>query len=724
MKSVAILGLALSGSVLISGVSQARPVYIEESAVLTAPSNGVTYRNFGFQAATNGEYALVAAERVGTESDAQDYDALLYRRTTGGWQYVRILATEGWNLNQSPDRYPVQIGMKGNLASAELGDPRTMIFRYDGSDWVRAGTGVGPVEDISIDGNRILYGGPGSYYGWLLEPDGSGGWTSTELRGQSYAYCDDECWGGPVDLLGDRAILGTPEVSSDSQEIPIYQRQADGSWQLVLNLQPPIGVWRLGDEVALHGENAIVDGVSGPYVWNAVYGGEPHDRLQTVNSYARGAVTYQIMKDGNLVALWGFDTDLRAGVINIFQPDASGKYQHVAVLKAKNGESVRAFEIQGNTVVAGGNGKAFVFQLPTSFTTPPQPRYETFESGNGANWTPRAGSQFTVVRPTPSNGVYRQSNTAGDAQAVLGNTSWKNQAIEADVRPTAVRCNDCWVGLATRYVDDQNFYYVTLRNSGTVQLKRKANGVFTTLASAPATVQLNRTYRLRLESVGTGHRVYLNGALVLTAENTAAQVAGSAALIMYGAAADYDNVTVTPTPRATLFADDFSDRYFRGDWLQTGTGQWGNANSTFAQNSVAGDARALIGTPTDDQVVSVRVRPTAFAAGTATQERWVGLIARYTDDRNYYYLTLRNSNKLSLRKVVNGAVTVLGTVPLSVSTDSTYALRLEVTGQSLRAYVNDALVMQTVDSSHAKGRGGAVTFKAAAQFDDYMAYQP
>jgi hypothetical protein len=723
MKSVAILGLALSGSVLISGVSQARPVYIEESAVLTPPSNGVTYSRFGFLAATNGEYALVAAERADTNLDVQDFDALLYRRTSGGWQYVRILASEGRDFNEDYSSFPVKIGMKGNLASAELGDTRTMIFRYDGTDWVRAGTGVGPFEDVSIDGNRILYGGTVSYDGVVFEPDGSGGWTSTTLHGQGLC-CDDEFWGGPVDLLGDRAILGTPQTSDFDvdQQIPIFQRQADGSWQLLSKLQVPNGLDRLFGEVALHGEKAIVDARSGPYVWSNFYG-EPDDRLQTVNSYARGAVTDQIMKDGNLVALLSFEPDLRTSVINIFRPDASGKYQHVAVLKAKNGESVSEFEIQGNTVVAGGNGKAFVFQLPTSFTTP-QPRYETFESGNGANWTPRAGSQFTVVRPTSLNGVYRQSSTTGDAQSVLGNTSWKNQAIEADVRPTAVRCNDCWVGLATRYVDDQNFYYVTLRNSGTMQLKRKANGAFTTLASTPATVQLNRTYRLRLESVGTSHRVYLNGALVLTAESTAAQVAGSAALIMYGAAADYDNVTVTPTPRATIFADDFTGPNNRGDWIHTGAGQWSIANNAFVQNSVAGDARALIGTPTDDQVVSFRVRPTAFAAGTATQERWVGLIARYTDDRNYYFVTLRNSSKLSLRKVVNGAVTVLGTVPLSVSTGSTYALRLDATGQSLRAYVNDALVMQAVDSSHAKGRGGAVTFKAAAQFDDYMAYQP
>ena len=721
MKSFAILGLAFGAAVLTSGISQARPAYIEESAVLTPPNNGIAYAaNFGFQAATNGEYALLAAERAGGTSEHRDYDALLYRRTSGGWQYVRILASGNFDFLWDDRFFPVKIGMKGNLASAELSHTGTMIFRFDGTDWVPAGPGAAPSEDVSIDGDRILYGVGEAWNGRVFEPDGSGGWIRSPLAGQPRC-CDDEFWGGPVDLQGSYAILGTPYTEDlEPQEIPIYWWA--GNWQLLSKLQVPAGQWRLGGEVAIHQGRPIVDGVSGPYVWSDFYG-EPTDRLQVASSYALGAVTYKIMKDGDLVALLDLDPDLQTRVINIFRP-VSGKYQHVAVLKAKNGESLNVFEIQGNTVVAGGAGKAFVFQLPGGFSTP-RPRYETFESGNGANWTPRPGSQFSVVRPTPLNGVYRQTSTTGDAQAVLGNSSWKDQAIEAEVRPTAVRCADCWVGLATRYQNDQNFYYVTLRNSGAVQLKRMRNGAFTLLASAPVAVQLNRTYRLRLESVGTGHRVYLDGTLVLGAEDTATpQVAGNAALVMYGAAADYDNVTVTPTPRATIFADDFTATYIRGDWIRTGTGQWSAANNAFVQDSVVGDARALIGTPTEDQMVSLRVRPTAFAAGTATQDRWVGLIARYTDDQNYYYVTLRSSNKLSLRKLVVGAITEIGSAPLTVSAGTTYAVRLEATGQSLRVYLNDALVMQAVDSSHAKGRGGAVTYKAAAQFDDYFAYQP
>jgi hypothetical protein len=720
MKAVTGLGLAL-GAFLITGVIQARPIYIEESAVLTPPNNGISYSSFGFEAATNGDYALVVGRRVPVDNDTQDFDALLYRRTSGGWQYVRILASK--NVSQSEYFAQLVIGMKGNLASAELADPATMIFRFDGTDWVPAGSGTGPSADVSFDGGRILYGGPQGWDGTVFEPNGSGGWKVTSLPGQPHC-CDDEFWGGPVDLLGDRAILGTPYTSLDeAQEVPIYQRHADGSWQLLRKLQVPAGQWGLGGEVALHADKAIVDGSSGPYVWSLGVAGEPDDRLQAANQYAKGANTYNIRKDGNLVAVLGSDPDLRTNVIDVFRPDANGKYEHVAVLKAKNGQALtQSFEIQGNTVVAGGTGKAFVFQLPASFSAP-QPQYETFENSNAANWTPRAGSQFTV-QVGFQNAVYKQSSTTGDAQSVLSNTSWKNQAIEADIRPTEFRCADCWFGLATRYVNDQNYYYVTLRNSGSVQLKRMRNGTFTTLASAPLTVQTSQPYRVRLESVGTGHRVYVNGVLMLTAQDTTASAAGNAALVMYGAAVNYDNVTVTPTPLSTIYADDFSGDYLAGDWTYTGTGQWSLAFDAFVQDSVAGDARAIIGTPTGDQVVSAHVSPKAFAPGTATQERWLGLIARYTDDRNYYYVTLRNSNKLSLRKLVNGAITELATVSANVAVGSTYALRLEATGQSLRVYLNNNLVMQRDDWSHTKGRGGMVTYKAAAHFHDYQAYQP
>ena len=46
------------------------------------------------------------------------------------------------------------------------------------------------------------------------------------------------------------------------------------------------------------------------------------------------------------------------------------------------------------------------------------------------------------------------------------------------------------------------------------------------------------------------------------------------------------------------------------------------------------------------------------------------------------------------------------------------------TGDPVRAFVDGVQMLQANDTSHAAGSGGLVTFKAAATFDDYSAYQP
>jgi hypothetical protein len=100
------------------------------------------------------------------------------------------------------------------------------------------------------------------------------------------------------------------------------------------------------------------------------------------------------------------------------------------------------------------------------------------------------------------------------------------------------------------------------------------------------------------------------------------------------------------------------------------------------------------------------------------------IATRFTDASNYYCMTVRSSNTLSLRKVTNGAVTVLGTVPLTVSANTSYALRLEAVGNQLRDYVNGRLLLEAVDTTHARGMGGVAMYENSADFLDYRDYQP
>ena len=259
-----------------------------------------------------------------------------------------------------------------------------------------------------------------------------------------------------------------------------------------------------------------------------------------------------LVKSDQYVFVTRWNADRGAAVVNVFQPDVNGFYRHVAILAAKDGNDLNgSISVSGRGVLVSGANGPYYFELPESFAQPALFQ-DTFASGNGLGWTSLPGSQFSVVQSGDTR-VFRQASTAGDAGAVLDAYDWTNQSIQAEVKPTAVNGNDRWVGLATRRTDASNYYYVTLRSSGIIQLKRMQGGVFATIDSASVPWALNRTYRLRLESVGTLHRVYVDGILVLEAWDDALSH-GRAALLTYRAAADYDNVIVSPFLTQTIYA--------------------------------------------------------------------------------------------------------------------------------------------------------------------------
>jgi hypothetical protein len=119
------------------------------------------------------------------------------------------------------------------------------------------------------------------------------------------------------------------------------------------------------------------------------------------------------------------------------------------------------------------------------------------------------------------------------------------------------------------------------------------------------------------------------------------------------------------------------------------------------------------------------VRPLIYGATTGTNDAWVGLAAHVVDERNYYYLTLRRRNELSLRRMVNGQVQVLATVPQAATVNYWYDLRLEIIGIDIRAYVNGDLKISARNPTITGGGKNAILmYKTAADFYHYIAYQP
>jgi pectate lyase len=252
------------------------------------------------------------------------------------------------------------------------------------------------------------------------------------------------------------------------------------------------------------------------------------------------------------------------------------------------------------------------------------------------------------------------------------------------------------------------------------------NGTFTTLASAPATVVTGRRYRLRLESIGTVHRVYLDDRQILTAYDSAL-TEGTAGLLMYRTAADFDNVIVSPSPFTSIYATDFAgENPGPANWRNLG--DWQNVGGVYRQGSTSGSARSVIGPLTDDQIVQVRVRPLSFDG----PDRWVGVLVRYEDDANYLYVTLRSSNRIALRRLINGQITEIASGLMTVTPGTWYTIRIEVVNNLTRVFVNDQLTFLTPASPGPagpnpggnKGRVGLVTYRATAEYDDFLAFQP
>ena len=132
-----------------------------------------------------------------------------------------------------------------------------------------------------------------------------------------------------------------------------------------------------------------------------------------------------------------------------------------------------------------------------------------FESGPSP-FTPQLGT-FAVATTANGNHVYRQSSLTGDYRALLGNSDWIEQSIEADIKPTAFSGSDRWAGLAVRYLDASNYYYVTLRSSGVVALKRMRNGVCTTMVQRALPIVAGRSYHVALQASASGIVVRIDG---------------------------------------------------------------------------------------------------------------------------------------------------------------------------------------------------------------------
>ncbi len=748
MKILTRCWLAMFGTV---ALAHGRPVFIENVSTITNP-NPALWTDFPRGVAVDGDYALVGAERSDLSNPQQSQirqTAFLYQRSGSGWVLVRQLEETAYNYGIP--RNWMTVAMNDGVAAVNT-TPMT-IYELGPSGWALAPSSI-PIPpqlgfDLEIDSGRIIRGeyNCGSNAG-IISKASDGVWRVTATLSGAPRACDDT-YGGPADISGDQAVVhqamgaGIPEGEQQSW---VFRRQNSG-WvhQGAARVPAEVTLWSTSRHAAISNGDVFVSAglLNGIYVFRDVpgQGFTVADRIRPVDNAMGGGETAQLQASGDLLLQMAFlaDRSYWPTVLNLYQRQPDAGYDHMAVLTHRGnaewymptyGTATNNTAISGRTVLAAdlSNRVVYHFELPASFAVP-EPQQETFNVGSLPNWTASAGSHYRTVRGDRSR-VLRQSETAIDTRAIYQPADWTSQAIEVDVKPSQFATAGSAISLITRYQGPHNYYEFVVGPTR-FEFRRMASGTLRTLYSVtgtgPGLIQPGQNHRVRLESVGTRHQVYVDGRMYLSLYSTG-PTHGRVGVSTYRAAADFDNIQISPTPhyslhRSALYTGEAipMQRSGVGDWQV----DWGNdSNVRLVQFSLADETRVTMGAPAAEQRVEAKARVMQYGLSIDGQRRWFGVVARYVDEDNHYILGLRNSHALVLTRRLNGVNTTLGSFAVNVVPGQYYNIRLDAVGDQLRAYLDERLLFEATDNAIPRGNFGLTTFKTHAEFESWLAYQP
>jgi RHS repeat-associated protein len=192
--------------------------------------------------------------------------------------------------------------------------------------------------------------------------------------------------------------------------------------------------------------------------------------------------------------------------------------------------------------------------------------------------------------------------------------------------------------------------------------------------------------------------LYLNGQLVAAAGDTSVSAAGTVGIYSNGTVALQSLSVSALTPPAPQNASlTFDDDFDRADdaitlgpsWIQQ-TGDIAVWNDQAADMGLGTSVATVAGIDQANEIVSGQV--------DVPVGQTIGLVARYsgTGNANYYFGTLSGSGMAEIGVSVDGTVTSLATATAPGTSGN---LRLEVVGDQLQLFLNNALLLTVTDST-------------------------
>jgi hypothetical protein len=129
-----------------------------------------------------------------------------------------------------------------------------------------------------------------------------------------------------------------------------------------------------------------------------------------------------------------------------------------------------------------------------------------------------------------------------------GDDRWTDQLVEATVKIGSVLDQTCRIGLAARFTDVRNYYFLQLGADGRLRARTNVNGSTADLtpSSTGAPLAPGNVFRLGLGAKGSTITTYLNGTAVASATDpNPVHANGGIALGLQCIGATFDDVRVT-----------------------------------------------------------------------------------------------------------------------------------------------------------------------------------
>jgi ribosomal protein L28 len=348
---------------------------------------------------------------------------------------------------------------------------------------------------------------------------------------------------------------------------------------------------------------------------------------------------------------------------------------------------------------------------------------DNFQDGNLDGWNIAAGTwkldeedgNKFIKLPVISEGAEEGLFLGGDNQ-------WKDYIVEAKVKAYNKDTSGPASGIIARAADSNNFYLFRLHWSlNSVQLMKKQNGKYATLKSIPfsKTFDLDKWYALKMDLSGKNITCFVDGEEVIKFEDDSFS-GGKIGVRTWNQKAAFDDfkVSISVEPETiNVFSDDFE----AGNAMRwtVNSGNWSidnvDTSKAFKQNSTDTNGFAVANNIwLKDFVIEADIK---FFNETSIISS--GIISRYQDENNYYYLRLfSDTNKVQLFKKVNGILTMLKEAEVQVNSGQWYKLKFMLKGNALFAFVDGDLKISLIDDSFSNGAIGLYTQQESVTFDN------